>query len=661
MRYVAIVLLWLAASLGHAAQVGFAWDSQPEYPPGVTYELIANECSLSGITATTATCALAGAPGSPLHAQVRAISPDAEQWSDSAWSSIDDVIPGAVVLYTTPGEQTQLNVIRAGGGSVMAAPTYQTTTQSNSPADFASANTSTTRTTPSYSPTAGTILVGCAVSENTDAKPVSSISGGPTWTQQYLDNTDSKASVALYTATAAGGAITSTVTSGGAYSGKMGLAVLQFTGSDGIGAKNTAKGTTGFPSVSLTTTQANSAVVMVVGDWAAITGTSTFSTVNSTPVEIVDYADGASYGVHIAYWPDVGAAGAKTFAMSAPSGQNWTAHVIEIKGTAGGGSTASGDGRSQGSAIAAGAGASTNAKAPALVGYAVSNAAGAATNARVAAAIARASAAASGASTHSAVGQSVAYGQAIGNGGSLFSGYGVSIGRSFGTASGVSTAAGAGSSLWRADARASGASTAAVVGSTWGYGFAAGDYSSSNLQVGAGASVSYGQARAGGASTHAQQGSGIGAATAAASGAATSAQTGASRGYGGASGSMASIFARSGSGYGYGIGAGSFATTNAQTGIGVSHGGGQARATGASTAAQSGAALAGTTSTGAGAATSAQSGYSWGYGVAAGRFGGFSAYREADIVKTDDRAISIAYVERRRDGIYINSTQDVVH
>ena len=121
----------------------------------------------------------------------------------------------------------------------------------------------------------------------------------------------------------------------------MGLAVLQFTGSDGIGNKNTANGTTGFPSVTLTNAGDNSAVVMLVTDWSAVTGTSTFATVNgSTPVEVVDYADGTSYGAHIAYWPDTGAGGvSRTYSMSAPSGQNWIAQVIEVKGTAGGAPT----------------------------------------------------------------------------------------------------------------------------------------------------------------------------------------------------------------------------------------------------------------------------------------------------------------------------------
>lgn len=223
----------------------------------------------------------------------------------------------------------------------MTQPTYVGTTQSNNPADLATPNTGLARTTPSYSTAAGAILVGCAFSDDSSNKSLDNISGGPAWTPRYWDNTANKCSTFLYTATSAGGSITSSVNSSSSSNNCMGIAVLQFTGSDGIGNANTASGTSGTPSVQLTTSQTDSAVVMLVTDWSAVTGTSTFPVVNgSTPVEVVDYADGANYGVHIAYWPNVGASGVqRTYSMSAPSGQNWTAQVIEVKGTVGGGSS----------------------------------------------------------------------------------------------------------------------------------------------------------------------------------------------------------------------------------------------------------------------------------------------------------------------------------
>lgn len=67
---------------------------------------------------------MVGSPGDPLHAQVRAISPDSGQWSDSAWTKLDTVIPGVALLYTNPEAQTNLSVSRAGGVAV-ADPVFQ--------------------------------------------------------------------------------------------------------------------------------------------------------------------------------------------------------------------------------------------------------------------------------------------------------------------------------------------------------------------------------------------------------------------------------------------------------------------------------------------------------------------------------------------------------
>ena len=216
----------------------------------------------------------------------------------------------------------------------MGAPTYVATTISDSPVTWATYSETNTRTTPSYSPAANTILVGGGATSDSASYPITSISGGPIWTQQYLDNTASKCAVALYTATAAGGAITSLLTdSAGGYAG---LAVLQFTGSDGIGAKNTAKGTSGYPSVSLTTTQDNSAVIVYNNDWNAVDGASrAWRTGAGSLTESNYFRDSAHYTVYIAYYADAGATGTKTVGLSAPSGQKYGIVALEIKGTAG--------------------------------------------------------------------------------------------------------------------------------------------------------------------------------------------------------------------------------------------------------------------------------------------------------------------------------------
>lgn len=111
--------------------------------------------------------------------------------------------------------------------------------------------------------------------------------------------------------------------------------IIRFSGSAGVGASNIAIGDTGNPSIDLTTTQANSAIVVIVTDWNANSGQQTFTNnFSGTPTALTDYpGDAAHYGVAIAYFPDAGAIGSKTIGMSAPTGQKWTIIAIEVKGT----------------------------------------------------------------------------------------------------------------------------------------------------------------------------------------------------------------------------------------------------------------------------------------------------------------------------------------
>lgn len=113
---------------------------------------------------------------------------------------------------------------------------------------------------------------------------------------------------------------------------------LGFRGSGGIGTFTSTNASTGFPSLSLTTTVANSSLAMVVGDWSSSATAGVWSTVGGTsPTVDADYGDGTNWAFHVAHVLDAGSAASKTFAMSAPSGQKWTAIAFEVKGTGGGG------------------------------------------------------------------------------------------------------------------------------------------------------------------------------------------------------------------------------------------------------------------------------------------------------------------------------------
>ncbi len=188
----------------------------------------------------------------------------------------------------------------------------------------------------------GDVLVAVSATEtaNGSARLGVTENGSASWVlqQNYFTENYTEVEINTYTATSNE---TITVTIPNAIGNFFGGNVIRFSGSDGVGASNKAQGASGSPSVSLTTTQANSAIVVICGDWNANSGTQTFTNnFSGTPTDLTDYpGDSSHYGVAIAYFPDAGAAGLKTIGMSAPTGQKWSIIAVEVKGTAGAAAT----------------------------------------------------------------------------------------------------------------------------------------------------------------------------------------------------------------------------------------------------------------------------------------------------------------------------------
>ena len=185
----------------------------------------------------------------------------------------------------------------------------------------------------------GDVLVGVVVAESGEyGSPDFTENGSSSFTQRQISPTVNADWVSARASTYVASTnenLTVTVT----YPASLyfGGNIIRFSGSDGVGASNIATGSSGSPSVSLTTTQANSAIVVICGDWNAVSGTQTFTNnFSGTPTALTDYpGDLTKYGVAIAYFPDAGGVGSKTVGMSAPTGQKWTIIAIEVKGTAG--------------------------------------------------------------------------------------------------------------------------------------------------------------------------------------------------------------------------------------------------------------------------------------------------------------------------------------
>ncbi len=219
------------------------------------------------------------------------------------------------------------------------------------------------KTTSSFNVQAGDVLVAYGVIENVSNLDSISVSGGSlVWTPQQTVNINSFTYLAVWTATVdSNKSMTVNFTCSNdcvSHNYRFGGDVLTFRNSGGVGGSNSTNSlNTGSGStLNLTTTQNNSVIVTVVGDWDATDGSSrVWRTVNSiTPtsgngLETTYNFISLGYTVYGAYYSNAGTAGSKTVGLSAPVNQKYSIAAVEIKASNGsGGGTPTGGGGSGG-------------------------------------------------------------------------------------------------------------------------------------------------------------------------------------------------------------------------------------------------------------------------------------------------------------------------
>jgi O-glycosyl hydrolase len=185
------------------------------------------------------------------------------------------------------------------------------------------------KTTASFNVLAGDILVAYAGNEGNST--TLGISGGSlTWTQRQAVDVNGYAETRVWTATVDTNksmAVTFTNTNG-----FFGGDVLTFRGSSGVGASAKANAS-GAPTLNITTTQTNSAVVMINTDWKAVDGAArTYRNNAGSFNEQTYYRNSTFYAVYGGFYPNVAAAGANTVGLSAPASQKYSIIAVEIKG-----------------------------------------------------------------------------------------------------------------------------------------------------------------------------------------------------------------------------------------------------------------------------------------------------------------------------------------
>jgi hypothetical protein len=208
--------------------------------------------------------------------------------------------------------------------------------------------TSTPKTvTPTIAANDTLVIIGLTGNDTTQINtPTDDLTTHLTYTLQQTIQVTDYCFARLWTAPVDGGQSGSFTLSAGrtATAEAWGFSALRFSGVSGIGATAKTNVASGAPSLSLSTTQENSAVVAFSADWTATDGsTRTWRTVNSiTPtsgngLEQAYALSSGVYTIYGAYWSDAGAAGANNYGLSAPGAQKYSIVAVELKGVLSGG------------------------------------------------------------------------------------------------------------------------------------------------------------------------------------------------------------------------------------------------------------------------------------------------------------------------------------
>lgn len=204
-------------------------------------------------------------------------------------------------------------------------------------------NTATTPKTVTFTPGSGNILAALAASQ--DAATTLALTSGPTWTLRQSSVLGSTCASYAWTGAGAGTSVTPSLALSGS-TNNFGMNILEFSGSDGVGAsaKSASAQTTAHVTQAITTAQDNSALLVIITDWNAVLATTrTWDTVNgfapsaANGKEVSFYQTaGSDYTVLAAYYPDAGVAGSKTVGVTVPTAMKAILIVVEVKGNAAG-------------------------------------------------------------------------------------------------------------------------------------------------------------------------------------------------------------------------------------------------------------------------------------------------------------------------------------
>lgn len=180
----------------------------------------------------------------------------------------------------------------------------------------------------------GCLIVLTAAGEGTanDFNTPTNSGAALTWTKDASVDASGRADHYLWTATGdSTRSLTINVTDNSA-TNWWGVRAWSFTGTDGKGNPASGNNTGTGPSVNITTTQANSAIVVAVADFSAGTDTNpSWRTNAGSFTQHTGYDDAIHYSVYNGYHPDAGATG--TYAVGWTGTATWSLVAVEVRGS----------------------------------------------------------------------------------------------------------------------------------------------------------------------------------------------------------------------------------------------------------------------------------------------------------------------------------------
>jgi hypothetical protein len=215
----------------------------------------------------------------------------------------------------------------------MPAPTFVSETETAWALD-----TSLTRVTAAISVQTGDVLVACMMGDTATNMGTFTASGGSlTWTTQRTVGTATQGLTTVATATATSTtSFTVTATRTSSSSSGWGMVVMVFRAVQALGANAGTTGSSAAPTVNITTTAANSVLVVANFDTGTTDGASRVWRNNAGALTETTYnkiiATGEAYA---GYHADAGAAGTYAVGMSAPATQNYSIIALELQGVTG--------------------------------------------------------------------------------------------------------------------------------------------------------------------------------------------------------------------------------------------------------------------------------------------------------------------------------------